>query len=120
MEKTITIDGTPVSFRATALTPRLYLTIFKKDMLRELMKMQDIQADDALATDAVDIFTRAGYVMAKQANDPSTDGKDYDAWLDQWSIMGIYQALPELYALWGASTITTVKSKKKVGKQLAK
>lgn len=126
MEKQITIDGTPVKLKATALTPRLYMTIFGKDMIKDLYRLKDTVAVDdetgeaTMTADAVDIFTRAAYVMAKQANDPTTAGKQYEEWLDQWSIFGIYQVLPEIYTLWGLSTRTTVQAKKKKSKPRVK
>lgn len=126
MEKTITIDGTPVTLKSTALTPRMYMTIYGRDMIRDLYKLKDtVTVDDetgeaSMTAEAIDIFTRAAYVMAQQANDPTTNGKQYEDWLDQWSIFGIYQALPEIYTLWGLSTRTTVQAKKKGSKPRAK
>lgn len=125
MEKTITIDGTPVKLKATALTPRLYMTLFGKDMIRDLYKLKDtVTVDDngeaSMTADAIDIFTRTAYVMAKQAGDPSTNGLGYEEWLDQFSIFGVYQALPEIYTLWGLTTRTTVQAKKKKSKPRVK
>lgn len=126
MEKTITIDGTPVKLKSTALTPRLYMTIYGKDMIKDLYKLKDtVTVDDetgeaTMTADAVDIFTRAAFVMAKQAGDPSTAGVTYEDWLDQWSIFGIYQVLPEIYTLWGLSTRTSVQAKKKGNKPRVK
>lgn len=126
MEKTINIDGKSINFKATALTPRLYLTTFKRDMIKDLYKLNsaiEVNEDTGeamLSEGATEIFMGAAYVMAKQANDPTTEGKGYEEWLDGFSIFGLYKALPQIYALWGANTATSVNAKKKHAKQLEK
>ena len=120
MESTIKIDGKPVKVKATAQTPRLYLSIFKTDMLKDLMKLNSVSDEEGLTTEAVEIFERACFVMAKQAHDPTTEGVNYDEWVDRWSMLGLYQALPEIYHVWGISAQTTVQAKKKASKQHGK
>jgi hypothetical protein len=119
MEKVITIDGQPVKFKATALTPRLYMSIFGRDMIRDLYKLNGAVKVDketksvTMSDEATEIFMCAAYAMAKQAGDDTAKQATYEEWLDQFSLFGVYKALPEIYTLWGLSTKTTVQAKKK-------
>ena len=126
MEQIINIDGQDIRFKATALTPRLYLATFKKDLIRELNALNQATTIDKktgevyLSTEATDIFFNIAYIMAKAAKDPSADGKSCEEWLDSFGIFSLYQALPEIYKLWGLSTATTTESKKKADRRHGK
>lgn len=113
MEKTIRIGDTAVKFKATALTPRLYRAKIGRDMISDLMKLQDAfkKREDGAALSALDleIFEDVAYIMAKQADAavPAT----VDAWLDEFQVFSIYHVLPQLLELWGANTATTATPK---------
>ena len=114
VKKTIEIDGKPIQFKASASTPRLYRTLFHRDIFKDLSKLEksfkkscdsvDFEVND------LEIFENCAYVMAFQAD--HSIPKDINDWLDQFDMFSIYQILPELLSLWGANLETQVESKK--------
>ena len=44
MEKTVTIDGQKVRFRASAAVPRLYRMRYKRDILMDMQRIQNEMA----------------------------------------------------------------------------
>lgn len=116
MEKTITIDGAAVPFKATASTPRRYRAVFGRDMLKDMNHLQEVaQKEESLSSESLEIFENIAYIMAKQANPdiPATA----DDWLDTFSMFSIYEVLPQIIQLWKVENLTTVEAKKKVVKQ---
>lgn len=118
MDKTITIDGMDVKFRATARTPRLYRALIGRDMIVDMNKLQkaysDKQTGDIDNYDVLDlqIFEDTAYIMARQAN-PDMEAKTADEWLDMFEMFSIYEILPQVLELWLLNTKTTSNSKKK-------
>lgn len=116
VEKTIEIDGKPIQFRASASTPRLYRTLFHRDIFKDLSKLEKSfkKNNDGTSVDFevndLEIFENCAYVMAFQAD--HSIPKDINDWLDQFDMFSIYQILPELLSLWGANLETQVESKK--------
>ena len=126
MEKTISIDGCNVTFKATALTPRLYRHKFGRDMVRDLNRLRGAyakaaalpeDADDEARLDAqldavdLEIFENAAYIMARQADE--TVPADPDVWLDGFDTFSIYEILPHILELWAVNQQTTATPKKK-------
>lgn len=126
MEKTISIDGRNVTFKATALTPRLYRHKFGRDMVRDLNRLRGAytkaaalpeDADDETRLDAqldavdLEIFENAAYIMARQADE--TMPADPDVWLDSFNTFSIYEILPHILELWAVNQQTTATPKKK-------
>ena len=114
-EKTILVNGKEVRFRASAAIPRLYRIKFKRDIFKDLAKLEssykgknedgtEIQIED------LEIFENVAYIMAYHA-DPSIPGT-IDEWLEQFEMFSIYEILPEILDLWGTNLITDVQSKK--------
>lgn len=123
IEKTIMIDKTPVRFKASATIPRLYRAKFKRDIFRDLAKLEKSYvkktADgDELKIDDLEIFENVAYIMAYHADHliPPT----IDEWLDQFDMFSIYEILPQILELWGANMETEVESKKNKRRQAAK
>ena len=117
MDKTITIDGREVKFRATARTPRLYRMLVGRDMISDMNKLK--KAFDKRQTDGDDldianlqIFEDTAYVMARHA-DPDMKEKTADEWLDTFNMFSIYEVLPHILELWAVNTKQTSQSKKK-------
>ena len=116
LRKTVTIDGKEVPFQASAAIPRLYRAKFKRDIFRDLSKLEtSYQAravhGDELQIDDLEIFENVAYIMALHA-DPTIPATIED-WLDQFDMFSIYQVLPEILELWGSNLFTDVKAKKK-------
>ena len=115
LEKTITISGKDVRFRSSATVPRLYRIKFKRDIFKDLAKLEKsykgkTEEGEELQIEDLEIFENVAYIMAYHA-DHSIPGT-IDEWLDQFEMFSIYEVLPEILELWGTNLITDVESKK--------
>ena len=130
MDKTITIDGRDITFRATARTPRLYRMLTGRDMILDMTKLRksfteakknkdkkEKKEDNSgtfggLSTSDLIIFEDSAYVMARHAN-PDMKEQTADEWLDTFNMFDIFDILPELMDLWNLNNATTSTPKKK-------
>lgn len=115
LTKTIKIGDKDVTFRSSASIPRMYRILFKRDIFKDLTKLEKSykEKDDGTAEmeiDDLEIFENVAYVMAKHAN-PTIPGT-IDEWLDQFEMFSIYEVLPEILELWGSNLFTDVEAKK--------
>ena len=115
IERTITISGQEVPFRSSATVPRLYRAKFKRDIFKDLTKLEQsyskrTEDGDELQIEDLEIFENVAYIMALQA-DPSIPAT-IDEWLDQFEMFSIYQVLPQILELWGDNLVTEVEAKK--------
>lgn len=115
IERTIEISGKQVPFRSSATVPRLYRAKFKRDIFKDLNKLEKSYSKrtsdgDELQIDDLEIFENVAYIMAFHA-DPSIP-KTIDEWLDQFDMFSIYQVLPQILELWGDNLQTQVQAKK--------
>ena len=115
IERTIKISGKDVAFRSSATVPRLYRAKFKRDIFKDLSKLEKSftkKTDEGteLQIDDLEIFENVAYIMAFHA-DPSIP-KTIDEWLDQFEMFSIYEVLPEILELWGENLMTDVEAKK--------
>lgn len=116
IEKTIEIAGKEVAFRSSATIPRLYRIKFKRDIFKDLSKLEKSYSKKAqkngeeLQIEDLEIFENVAYVMAYHA-DPSIP-KSIDEWLDQFDMFSIYEVLPQILELWGQNMMTDIQSKK--------
>ena len=116
IEKIIDINGQQVKFRSSATIPRLYRIKFKRDIFKDLTKLEKAYskkakvADEDIEIDDLEIFENVAYIMAFHA-DPSIP-KTIDEWLDQFEMFSIYQVLPEILELWGSNMMTDIEAKK--------
>lgn len=119
MEKTIEIDGRPVTFRATAAIPRLYRLRFHRDIMQDMARMREeiLKAQKEKASVPVDILTifeNVAFLMAKHA-DPSMEADTVEEWLENFSSFSIYTVFPAISELWLENIRTLVEAKKKQG-----
>ena len=120
LEKTVNIRGKEVKFRSSASVPRLYRIKFKRDIFKDLSKLEKSYKDrggedgSALEIDDLEIFENVAYIMAFHA-DPTIPGT-IDEWLEQFEMFSIYQVLPEILELWGTNLVTDVESKKNLAR----
>ena len=115
IEKVIEISGQQVKFRSSATVPRLYRIKFKRDIFKDLAKLEKAYSKKAkdgedIEIDDLEIFENVAYIMAFHA-DPSIP-KTIDEWLDQFEMFSIYQVLPEILELWGSNMMTDIEAKK--------
>ena len=115
IERTIEISGKQVQFRSSATVPRLYRAKFKRDIFKDLTKLEKsftkkTENGDELQIEDLEIFENVAYIMAFHA-DPSIP-KTIEEWLDQFEMFSIYQVLPQILELWGENLMTDVQAKK--------
>ena len=117
IERTIEISGKQVPFRSSATVPRLYRAKFKRDIFKDLTKLEKSYSKrtaggDELQIDDLEIFENVAYIMAYHA-DPSIP-KTIEEWLDEFEMFSIYQVLPQILELWGENLMTDVQAKKRL------
>lgn len=126
MEKTIQIDGKEVKFKANGNTPRLYRTVFHRDIFADISKLSDAikivtdknqKSDDPnsfsfLDVASLEVFENVAYIMAKQGD--SSIPNTIDEWLDSFDTFSIYLILPEIIELWNLNNIQISESKKNI------
>ena len=117
LEKTITVGDKQVKFRSSATIPRLYRIKFKRDIFKDLSKLEASYSkkkneDGSFAIEDLEIFENVAYVMAYHA-DNSIPANIEDC-LDQFDMFSIYEVLPQILELWGENLVTDVTSKKRL------
>ena len=117
VKKVINVGGKEVAFRSSATVPRLYRAKFKRDIFKDLAKLESSykgskEDGEEFAIDDLEIFENVAYIMAYHADNTIPD--NIDDWLDQFEMFSIYEVLPEILALWGTNLITDIDSKKKL------
>ena len=124
LEKTVAIGNKQVRFRSSASVPRLYRIKFKRDIFKDLARLEKSLRENGgedgsmMEIDDLEIFENVAYIMAFHADPtiPST----IDEWLEQFEMFSIYQVLPEILDLWGANIFTDVQSKKNLNQAVGK
>ncbi len=123
-EKIVKVGGREVRFRSSAAVPRLYRIKFKRDIFRDIAKLEKNFAEKGseemslMEIDDLEIFENVAYIMAWHA-DPSIPGS-IDEWLENFEMFSIYEVLPEILELWGDNLMTQVDSKKNKQRAVAK
>ena len=115
LKKEIEICGKMVPFRSSATIPRLYRAKFKRDIFKDLSKLErsykgKTENGEELQIEDLEIFENVAYVMAYHAD--NTIPADIDDWLDQFDMFSIYEVLPQILELWGQNMITDIQAKK--------
>ena len=113
LTKTVSINGRDVTFRSSAAIPRMYRIKFKRDIFRDLTKLENSVKDKDkrnLEIDDLEIFENVAYVIALHA-DP-TIPENINDWLDQFEMFSIYEVLPQILELWGSNLFTDVSARK--------
>ena len=113
--ETIAIGDKQVKFRSSATIPRLYRAKFKRDIFKDLSRLESSykgNSDDGSSFEIEDleIFENVAYIMAYHADHsiPAT----IEEWLDEFEMFSIYEVLPEILELWGMNLQTEIESKK--------
>lgn len=113
MEKIVNIGGNEILMKATANTPKRYRETFGKDLLIELQKLYgqvDKKTGAFIGEVDFSLVENLAFTMARQADD-SLD--DQEEWLDQFELVDLYNAMPEILSVWSESTTTLSQPKKK-------
>ena len=117
IKREIEICGKSVPFRSSATIPRLYRAKFKRDIFKDLSKLESSftgkqKEGVELQIDDLEIFENVAYIMAYHADNsiPPT----IEEWLDQFEMFSIYEVLPQILELWGDNMVTDVTAKKRL------
>ena len=113
LSKTVNIAGHDVTFKSSAAIPRLYRVKFKRDIFKDLQKLESSFKDNGngeMEIEDLEIFENVAYIMAFHA-DP-TIPKTIDEWLEQFEMFSIYEVLPEILELWGSNIFSMEKPRK--------
>ena len=111
----IEICGRKIPFRSSATIPRLYRAKFKRDIFKDLSRLEKsykgrTEEGESFQIEDLEIFENVAYVMAYHAD--HTIPADIDEWLDQFDMFSIYEVLPKILELWGENMATEVAAKK--------
>lgn len=109
------ICGKKIPFRSSATVPRLYRAKFKRDIFKDLSKLEKsykgkTEDGDEFQIDDLEIFENVAYIMAYHAD--NSIPASIDDWLDQFDMFSIYEVLPQILELWGDNLATEVAAKK--------
>ena len=110
--RNIEVGNQTIPMRASALIPRLYRVKFGRDIIRDLQTLQtnlsETKDDPDASLTAADltVFEDVAWLLAKHA-DPAVPS-DPDEWLDSLDgVLSVYEALPQILALWSDNLATT-------------
>lgn len=123
-EKTITVCGKEVKFKASAALPRLYRTMFGRDAFKDMEVVerailgQDPASSPGVPADNNETLENIAYIMAKHADPDIPD--TVEEWLEQFEVFSIYEIIPVIPDLWYANMKTNIKAKKKPDQQNGK
>lgn len=115
IKREIEISGKKVAFRSSATIPRLYRAKFKRDIFKDLSKLEKSYSGtqtkgEEFQIDDLEIFENVAYIMAYHAD--NTIPATIEEWLDQFDMFSIYEVLPQILELWGDNLMTEVSAKK--------
>jgi hypothetical protein len=105
----ITIGKADTEMVANAATPYWFNQIFKEDFFVKSQEIQD--GNDGLA---VDLFSKAGFIMAKQAEKADMRKLNEDSfieWLSEFEPMDMALAAADIAQLYTGQTKGTAKAK---------
>ncbi len=116
MERTVTIDGREVRFRASASVPRLYRIKYRRDLITDMAAIhKQLQAQKAetgaepqlstLPVETLELFEDVAHIMAKHA-DPEGVPSSVDEWLEGFDTFSIYAIFPVIMEMWAANMET--------------
>lgn len=117
IKREIEICGKMIPFRSSATIPRLYRGKFKRDIFKDLSKLEKsykgkTENGDDFQIEDLEIFENVAYVMAYHAD--NSIPASIDDWLDQFDMFSIYEVLPQILELWGENMLADVKAKKEL------
>ena len=115
LKREIEICGKTIPVRSSATVPRLYRAKFKRDIFKDLSKLEKsykgkTEDGDEFQIDDLEIFENVAYIMAYHAD--NSIPASIDDWLDQFDMFSIYEVLPQILELWGDNLATEVAAKK--------
>lgn len=109
MIKTIKIGNKEIEMKSNALTPVLYTNYFKSDMMAEMLRIQKqmestTNPDDIMNGVDTQTFFKVAFIMSGA----SKQHIDYFDWLEQFEMIDMYEALPDIMEVWMGNTGSVV------------
>lgn len=125
-ERTLTLNGKKIKFKASAALPRMYRTMFGRDAFKDmetvekaiLTARQENNEEQGIPGDTLELLENIAYSMAKHADSKVPD--TVEEWLEQFEVLSIYSIIPIIPDLWYANMKTSIPSKKKSDPQTGK
>ena len=114
MVRTITVDGKPVTFRASAAIPRMYRMKFRRDIMqdiRDIDRATKKAGEESISPKLLEAFENMAFLMAKHAS-PTEVPDTVEDWLDGFETFSIYEIFPVIVDLWSANMETASVAKK--------
>lgn len=121
MEKTISIDGRDLKFKATASTPRVYRQAFGRDIYVDIKSLYaGISGEAEMSVECLNAFENIAFCLNAQAEGRELKRenieKEMDEWLEQFEMFSIYHIFPQIMDLWRSETEQTVEPKNQVAR----
>lgn len=115
IRREIEICGKKVAFRSSATIPRLYRAKFRRDIFKDLSRLEKSytgsrKKGEEFQIEDLEIFENVAYIMAYHAD--NSIPANIEDWLDQFDMFSIYEVLPQILELWGENLMTDVTAKK--------
>lgn len=121
MEKTISIDGRDLKFKATASTPRVYRQAFGRDIYVDIKSLYaGINGEAEMSVECLNAFENIAFCLNAQAEGRELKRenieKEMEEWLEQFEMFSIYRIFPQIMDLWRSETEQTVEPKNQVAR----
>lgn len=112
MDKIVIIGGVEHTLRANALLPRKYRHMFNRDLIADMNKLVKKYKESDGEDFSAEVFENLTWLMLKESGeDVGNDPEEWLAGIDD--MLEVYQILPDVVSLWGATLQTTSIPKKK-------
>lgn len=96
MEKLIKVGDVDRTFRANGATPIKYRKVFKgADFFKDLTSLKVVDLEN-MNNDDIERIEKIAFVMCEDSSKP---GMSFESWLEQFSLLGLISALPEIVGL---------------------
>lgn len=99
----VVIDGKEIPLKVTATTSIRYKTLFKQDLTKELVKMNDVK-DESEYVEVLDMASQLAYVMHCQATNTIKEASvdKYIDWLDEFEANAFREVdvFKKIFELW--------------------
>lgn len=112
----VQVGDKEVTFRASAMIPRLYRARFRRDIMKDMVilakGMEDNDEEESdMPLENLEIFENVAYVMARHGGGDISD--TIEEWLDEFDVFSIFQILPTILEMWNINMEQTSEAKKK-------
>jgi len=125
MYKTIELGGKPLELQSNAATPRVYRSIFNRDLFKDFTAIDTEALGAGSSLETLDLIKRLAFTLNIQATREfrSYYGKlsevDFVEWLSQYEDEEFYDSekLIDIIAVWQKSAKTSSEAKNQVSPQ---